>query len=194
MAAATPFEVQPTIVEPVTTEKSTSTAWNSVQKSISKVEGQVRDQLATFRKTIDSVRAKGTERYNELKTTFAPAHLKALLTNNKTLSGLTKNASKVFEDGKSVVEDGKKLLEDGKKVFEGSKKVFEDGKKFSEETAQKLGLAKLTDLQGLAKLADIDALKDAFAGVQTKLDHLRQKVDKMASKAAPSAVSNQSAE
>ncbi len=168
MAAATAFEVQPTSSEnvaPNKTESSAQTTWNRVQKSLTKVEGQVRDQLATFRKTVDSARAKGTERLAELKTIFAPAKLKELLTNNKAIAGFTKNAEKVLEDGKKLTD-----------------------------AAEKLGLAKLADLQDLAKKADIDALKDAFAGVQGKLDHLRQKVDKLASKAPATPVSNQSAE
>lgn len=168
MAAATAIEVQPTSSEPAAfakIEASAKTAWGRVQKSISKVEGQLRDQLSTFRKTIDSARAKGTERFAELKTTFAPAKLKELLTNNKAFAGFTRNAEKVLEDGKKLTE-----------------------------AAEKLGLAKLADLQGLAAKADIDSLKDAFAGVQGKLDHLRQKVDKLASKAAATPVPNQSVE
>jgi|GEM_PF-3309487 len=47
-------------------------------------------------------------------------------------------------------------------------KAVSDGVKLTEEAVQKLGLA---------KLADISALKDAFEGLQKRIDQLKKKVD-----------------
>ena len=46
-----------------------------------------------------------------------------------------------------------------------------DGVKLTEEAVQKLGLA---------KLADVSALKDAFEGLQKRIDQLKKKVDGLA--------------
>ncbi len=82
------------------------------------------------------------------------------------------------------------------KVGEAAEKVVADGVKLTEETAQKLGLAKVADLQGLAKLADLSSLKDALEGMQKKVEQLRAKVEGLAGapKAAPSDVTPKNAE
>jgi cell division septum initiation protein DivIVA len=50
-------------------------------------------------------------------------------------------------------------------------KAVNDGVKLTEEAVQKLGLA---------KLADVSALKDAFEGLQKRIDQLKKKVDGLA--------------
>mgnify|MGYP003383427186 CR=1 FL=1 len=63
-------------------------------------------------------------------------------------------------------------------------KVVADGVKLTEEAVEKLGLA---------KIADVSALKDAFDGLQKRIEQLKKKVDglaKSASQAAPEDFSN----
>lgn len=58
-------------------------------------------------------------------------------------------------------------------------KVVADGVKLTEEAVEKLGLA---------KIADVSALKDAFDGLQKRIEQLKKKVDVLAGGLAKSAV------
>lgn len=171
MAAATEIEVQPAPSSEPPAEASNKKPWKNIQKRLLSLESDVKTRVESFRKSIDAARTKGAERIASLKQTFAPAQLKTLLAKPRaSLDEVTRSAEKLVADGKKRTETTLKDL------------------------GQKLGLAKVSDLQGLAKIADLDAIKDAVSGLQKKLSDLRHKVEKLAEKAPVASAPAQSTE
>ena len=82
----------------------------------------------------------------------------------KSVADVKKVATENLEKVKNLFKKGGSV-ERAKAVAE---KAVEDGKHFTEETINKLGLA---------KIADVSALKDAFDALAKKLEALKKKVD-----------------
>jgi len=120
-----------------------------VRSELEGISGKVLDQVAGFRKTLETVPQQALERVKAAIKIERFDKLKALL-------------------GKAPIADATAKVQT----------VVNDGVKLTEEAVQKLGLA---------KIADVSALKDAFDGLQKRIDQLKKKVDGLAKAPAPAA-------
>ena len=117
------------------------------------VETFIKKQLALVQSRLDGVSGKVRGQVAGLR---------------KTLGGLPQQTLGKVKAALKVERFDKIRALLAKAPFDKVEKAVADGQKFTEEAAQKLGLA---------KIADVTALKSAFDGLHKTIDQLKKRLD-----------------
>lgn len=124
--------------------------------AIETVKNEVKDQAKGIQGFIKTNRAKAEGFVQEFRGKL-----------EKGVADVKKVAADNLEKVKALFSKGGSF----DKARVAAEKAVEDGVKVTEETIAKLGLA---------KIADVSALKEAFEGLTKKLEALKKKVDGLA--------------
>ncbi|MBL8787717.1 MAG: hypothetical protein JNJ59_22630 [Deltaproteobacteria bacterium] len=128
--------------------------FEKVQENFQTVRGQVVKNVAEVQGQLNELKTKLDPKpaVAKVREALKLENLKALVAKNEQVAKVQKTAEKAVQDGVKLTHDVASAVE-------------------------KLGVARLGDLQELAKLADVNGLKEAFESLSKKVDQLKKKVD-----------------